>query len=136
IAIGSTNPVKINATRLAFKKIFPDKKITIKGINVPSGVSDQPMSDAECIKGARNRAKEAMKELGADYGVGIEGGLNKLGDIWFDCGWIVILDKNGREGIGSSVKMKTPEKMVEMVIEKKMELGTVNDILFKRKNSK
>ena len=136
IAVGSKNPVKINATRQAFKKVFPDKSLRVESVDAKSGVSIQPMSDEECIRGAENRARLALKLTGADFGVGIEGGLNRLGEIWFDCGWIVVLDKKGKIGIGSSIKMRTPDKMVAMVIKKKVELGVVNDILFKRKNSK
>ena len=59
VAIGSTNPVKIAAVKSAFKKVWPNKKFTFKGIKVNSGVSHQPMSDIESIKGAGNRAKKA-----------------------------------------------------------------------------
>ena len=68
VAVGSLNPVKIQATLNAFKKFWPDKSWKIIGIETPSGVSDQPMSDNEYIKGA-------FKKIKADFGVGLEGGL-------------------------------------------------------------
>ncbi|KXK11119.1 MAG: Non-canonical purine NTP phosphatase [Microgenomates bacterium OLB23] len=135
IAVGSKNPVKISAVKLAFEKVFPHESWVVEGIEVPSGVSDQPMSDIESIKGARARAMQSRDALHADYGVGIEGGLQQIDSEWFDCGWIVILDKNGIEGIGSSVRMHTPNKMIAMVKEG-MELGHVNDVLFGIENSK
>lgn len=136
VVVGSTNPVKIRATLLAFKNAFPSEKITILGIEIPSRVSSQPMSDEESIKGATNRARGALKQKNVDFGVGIEGGLNKLGKYWFDCGWVVIINKKNKLGIGSSMRILTPQKMVRMIKNNKMELGEVDDIIFKRKNSK
>ena len=51
IAVGSENPVKINAVKHAFKLVWPKKKWEVIGVKVTSGVSDQPMSDVESIKG-------------------------------------------------------------------------------------
>lgn len=135
IAVGSENPVKINAVAHAFQLFRPKKTFKVIGVKVSSGVSDQPMSDAECIKGATVRAKKSLKILKADFGVGIEGGVNNIGSKWFDCGWVVVTDKKGRMGIGSSARMETPKIMIKM-IKKGMELGDVGDKLFNRKNSK
>lgn len=132
VAVGSTNPVKIQAVSKAFKKVWPKKKWEVIGIKVPSGISDQPMSDEESIKGATNRARRAIKKLNADYGVGLEGGIHKIGKKWFDCGWMVVIDKKGGLGIGSSARIETPKVMIKM-IKKGMELGDVNDVLFKKK---
>lgn len=135
IAVGSKNPVKIACVKEAFEKVFPDITWKVEGVNVASGVPDQPMSDIESITGARNRAQEARDALGADYGVGLEGGLQEIENNWFDSGWIVIVDAAGNEGIGSTIRMLTPEKMMEMIREG-MELGHVNDKLFGVENSK
>src|SRR5258708_25029535 len=67
VAIGSDNPVKIKAVKDAFKTIWPKKKFTFKGYKVPSGVSDQPMSPEECIKGAKNRARRVLKLSKANF---------------------------------------------------------------------
>lgn len=135
VAVGSENPVKIGAVKESFKKVWPKKKWQIIGVKVSSGVSDQPMSDKEAIKGATNRAKRAMKSIGADFGVGLEGGVNKIGKTWFDCGWMVVIDKKGRTGIGSGTRIETPEKIMRLLRQGR-ELGTANDILFGTKNSK
>jgi inosine/xanthosine triphosphatase len=100
-----------------------------------SGVSDQPMSDEESIRGATNRAKKARAKLNAEYGVGLEGGLHKIGKLWFDAGWIVIINQKGQIGYGSSVRANTPKKMINKV-KKGMELGLVDDLFFNLKNSK
>jgi len=135
IVVGSQNPVKIKAVEAAFKAIWPDKKWEVLGIEVLSGVSRQRMSDEESIKGARNRAKQAREKIQADYGVGLEGGLQKIEDNYFDCGWAVVLDKENNEGIGSTIRMIAPSRMIEMIKQGK-ELGEVDDILFNKSNSK
>lgn len=135
VAVGSKNPVKIEAVLLAFRAVFPKENWEVFGADVFSGVSDQPMSDAESIQGARNRARHAIKGLDADYGVGLEGGLQKIGDHHFDCGWIVVVDKNGNEGIGSTIKIMTPPRIMEL-IHQGNELGTANDVVFNKTNSK
>ena len=135
IAVGSENPVKLEAARLAFGAVWPDEKWEIIGVAVASGVSDQPMSDEECIAGAKNRARSARAAADADYGVGLEGGLHQIGEHFFDCGWIAVYDREGREGIGSTAKAPTPPRIVAM-IQEGMELGTANDIVFGTTNSK
>ena len=135
VAVGSENPVKIEAVRLAFLAVWPDEEWEIIGVAVESGVSDQPMSDEESIAGARNRARRARAARDADYGVGLEGGLHKIGEDFFDCGWIAVVDCEGREGIGSTVKVPTPPRIVAM-IKQGMELGVANDIVFGATNSK
>ena len=84
IVIASGNPVKIQATEAAFRKMFPGEELELAWVSVASGVSDQPMSDEETYRGAGNRAKNArilMPE--AEYWVGIEGGLEERnGSLW------------------------------------------------------
>lgn len=135
VAVGSINPVKINATEQAFKKVWPIREWQVVGVEVSSGVSYQPMSDEEAIRGAKNRARSALKKLNADFGVGLEGGLQQFQGKWFDTGWIVIINKNGREGIGTTIRMLNSPKIIKMV-KKGIELGHVDDIVFKTKNSK
>lgn len=135
VAVGSKNPVKIEAVKLAFERIWPEETWDVVGVEVKSGVSSQPMTDRESIRGAKNRARRAIKHLQSDFGVGLEGGLQKIGKHWFDCGWIVVFDKTGRNGIGSTAKIHTPPNMIKLILEGN-ELGIVNDIIFKTTNSK
>lgn len=135
VAVGSINPVKVKAVEKAFKEVWPQKEIMVRGIEVDSGVSSQPMSDEESIQGATNRAQKSLKELNADYGVGLEGGLHKIGSHWFDSGWMVVVDKKGNVGIGSSIKMHTSDKLMNHIHNGK-ELGEATDIEFKVTNSK
>lgn len=135
VAVGSQNIVKINACKTAFKKVWPKTTWSFAAIEVKSSVSKQPMTDEESIKGAINRAEKAIKLLKADFGVGLEGGMQQIGDKWYDCGWIAVIDKHNHIGIGSSLKILVPEKMVNLIKQGK-ELGEVTDIVFKGKNLK
>lgn len=135
VAIGSENPVKIECVKLAFQAAWPDKTFEFVSYKTDSGVSAQPMSDAESIKGAIARAQQALSGHDADYGVGLEGGLQKIGEIYYDSGWIVIIDRQHRRGIGSTAKFPIPEKCMKMILDGK-ELGDAIDILFKEDNMK
>lgn len=135
VAVGSKNPTKLEATRLAFEKVFPNERFEFLSMEVVTGVSNQPLSDNEAIKGAINRAKNVLKKTKAKYGVGLEGGLQKIGKNWFECGWIAIIDKEGQIGLGSSARLLVPKKGMDL-IKKGIELGEVSDILFGTKNSK
>ena len=77
IIVGSQNPAKLEAVSVAFASFFPEDNFEVQPVNVPSGVSHQPLSDAETLLGATNRARAARElEPEADYWLGIEGGLN------------------------------------------------------------
>lgn len=135
VAVGSQNPVKIEAAREAFQAAFPNQAIEVFGYDVNSGVSVQPMSDEESIQGATQRARQAINVSRADFGVGLEGGIQKIGDRWFDCGWVVVTDQAGKMGIASSVRIETPVRMMDL-IHQGIELGDVVDILSGQTNTK
>jgi inosine/xanthosine triphosphatase len=75
VAIGSKNPTKLAAVERAFSDFFHDERINFTSAETESGVSEQPMSIQETIQGAVNRAIMSVRG-GADYSVGIEGGLS------------------------------------------------------------
>ena len=55
VFIGSKNPTKINAVKKAFTCVFKKKHFSFIGVSSPSGVGDQPMSEKETKRGAKNR---------------------------------------------------------------------------------
>ena len=59
IAVGSKNPVKVEAARRAFAAAFADATLELFPYDVSSGVNDQPWSDSETREGAINRAHAA-----------------------------------------------------------------------------
>lgn len=135
VAVGSRNPVKIKAVSQGFAKVWPESPWRVKGYDVPSGISSQPLSDLESIAGARNRARAVLAQSSATYGVGVEGGLQPIGDLWFDCGWVVIINRQGIEGLGSTARIITPPKMMAL-IHQGQELGQAVDHFFQQENSK
>ena len=72
ISVGSKNPVKVNAVANVVKRIWPDAEVI--GVDVPSGISEQPRTDEEAISGAENRAIAAMKQANVDLSRGAESG--------------------------------------------------------------
>lgn len=135
VAVGSKNPVKVAAVRQAFKKVWPEETVVVKGYATASGVPDQPMSPKETIQGARNRAQRARKTSNVAYGVGLENGLHKIEGQWFDYAWVVVVDKNGQEGIGATQKIHVPHSIMQHIHQGK-ELGVVTDELFSLTQSK
>lgn len=133
IIVASQNPVKLNSTRLGFATYFDDVKV--EGVSVDSGVSDQPMSDAETLAGAKRRAHNARGLFpGADFWVGIEGGIEPDDEGVTAFAWIVILGKE-KSGVSRTTTFRLPKKVADL-IRKGYELGDANDILFKKNNSK
>ncbi len=114
VAVGSTNPTKVEPVNSVFSHHFKDVKVV--GVAVESGVSDQPMDDNETYNGALNRAKNAMLKVeNAEYGVGIEGGLHQHNYGWFERSVVVIVNKAGEIGVGSSGGLVLPEKVISKI---------------------
>lgn len=133
IAVGSKNPVKIAAVKRAVKDIWPKAKIV--SVEVSHGICEQPTSDDEAIKGAKNRARASLKMAGVDLGIGLEGGVNDTSHGMFLTGWIVVVDKKGNVGVGSGGRLLLPEK-IALEIKKGKELGPVMDKFIGGKNIK
>ncbi|MFA9425351.1 inosine/xanthosine triphosphatase [Natronorubrum sp. A-ect3] len=74
VAVGSTNPVKIDAVERTLERFEP----TVMAVSVDSGVPEQPWSIEETVTGAETRARRALEATDADYGVGLEGGVARL----------------------------------------------------------
>lgn len=135
VIVASTNPVKIQATRTGFERMFPREHFRISGMAAESGVSDQPMSDAETFQGALNRSQNAAQSAtDADYWVGIEGGLEETNGELRGFAWVIIRsgDVVGKSRTATFV---LPEEVAVLIREGK-ELGDADDLVFKRQNSK
>ncbi|MEZ8984593.1 inosine/xanthosine triphosphatase [Vibrio cyclitrophicus FF160] len=131
VVIASLNPAKINAVKSAFLSAFPDSEFEFKGINVPSGVSDQPMSNDETYQGALNRVNNAIQELpNADFHVGLESGIE--GNVTF--AWMII-EANGQRGESRSASLMLPPVVLDK-LQHANELGDVMDEVFGTDNIK
>lgn len=135
IIVSSQNPVKIQATLNGFDQMFPDQTFAADTVSVPSGVSDQPMSDEEALRGAMNRADGARQAAPeADYWVGIEGGSEEMDGEIAAFAWVVVRDR-GSLGKSRTAAFFLPNQIAELMRQGK-ELGDADDIVFGRTNSK
>lgn len=136
IIVASHNPVKLNAVKLGFAEMFPGQTAEVVASEVDSGVPDQPMSEEETLQGAHNRVdKISTAKVGADYWVGIEGGVEKYSDELAVFAWVIIKSKTGKYGRGRTNTFFLPHKVSELVKQGK-ELGDASDQIFSQKNSK
>ena len=122
VVVGSGNPVK----RRAVISVFPDA--TVELASVASGVSEQPRGHAETIAGAETRARNALAaDDGADYGVGIEGGVTRFDGVegLYLIMWAAATDGD-RTGRGAGPSLRLPDGVAARV-EAGAELGPVMD---------
>lgn len=135
VIIASHNPVKIDAVKSWFTKMFPEENFDFEWVSVPSDIGDQPMSEEETLLGATNRAKNAQSHSpNADYRVGIEWGIHMQWDDMLAFAWIVVLGKD-KLGKARSSTLILPQKVAALV-HQGMELGHADDVVFWRSNSK
>lgn len=123
IIVASLNPVKIQCVRSGFVKMFPRTAFEIHGVDVPSGVSVQPFTDA-----ARGMAPQA------DYWFGVEGGIADDGLQMEAFAWVVALS-GGRVGKARTGAFYLPPEVAALV-RQGIELGKADDMVFGRSNSK
>lgn len=136
LIVASLNPVKIAAARAGFERLFPEQTWEASGCDVPSGVSHQPMGDAETIAGAEGRCAAARAaHPGADYYVGIEGGCGEDPAGLEAFAWVVAYDAAGRVGRARSGSFLLPPAVADLV-RQGVELGVADDRVFGRSNSK
>jgi len=134
VAVGSKNPIKVRAVEEAFKIYFP--KIKVIDSESDSLVSSMPFGDDEAIAGAMNRARNAIKEHNADFGVGLEGAYRKVSKYgYFESPWFVIIDRKGNIGLSGGGGFLLPTIVVKKLKEG-MELGDIMDEITGITNSK
>lgn len=73
IKVGTKNKAKVDSVIEIIEEYPHLKESVIEGVNIESGVSDQPKSLEETINGAINRAKGIFVDC--DYSIGIESGM-------------------------------------------------------------
>ncbi|MDY6925860.1 MAG: inosine/xanthosine triphosphatase [Pseudomonadota bacterium] len=135
VVVGSKNPVKINATHVALQQVLEaGDDFEVIGVDAPSLVADQPMTEAETRLGAVNRVKACLAEYKANWYVAIEGGVDKFTDGPATFAYVAIC--NGEHwSVGRSANLPLPE-MVYASLTAGEELGDVMDKLFDTHNIK
>lgn len=123
IAIGTQNPTKINAVKQAFSVL---DHVIFCSLNVPSGVSPQPITDEETINGAINRANTARYESSAELGIGLEGGVVETNIGIFLCNWGALTMLNEQPIIAGGSRILLPDEVGKAVMSGR-ELSDVMD---------
>ncbi len=140
IAVGSTRRPKLEGVRDAIAelgpRLAPDAEFEIVGAEAPSGVRDTPLSRAEMMQGAKNRA-EFLQRIAKErnepwnYFIGVEGGLEivNVGDarIVFLENWAYVLDRNGHGSFGQSGAVAVPEPLAARVVDEGIDLAQAVD---------
>lgn len=126
IAVGSTNPTKVEAVRRILSQAYPGSEVI--GLNVLSGVPEQPIGDGETRRGAINRARAALEAAQADLALGLEGGVVFTPQGAFTMGWAAIVDRHGQVGLSQSPWLQLPPEVAD-AIRAGGELGPVMDQL-------
>lgn len=163
-AVGSTNPVKVNAVRAGVARALGSEAAgEVVGVPAASEVPDQPMGDAETRAGACNRALHAAAAFAARHGaaptfaVGLEGGcaleavplptasviattaaaVPRAARPVVSCfAWVAVLHvSTGRWGCARTAAFELPPAVAALVLSG-VELGHADDAVFGRTNSK
>jgi len=135
IAVASTNPVKIAAAKAGCGRVLEGSELEMVGLEVASGVADQPMTDQETRRGARQRAKAAAEAMpSADFWLGLEGGIDDDGETLWAFAWIAARWQGG-QGEARTAAFALPEAVAKLV-RQGIELGEADDIVFGRSGSK
>ncbi|CAB3287052.1 putative inosine/xanthosine triphosphatase [Methanocaldococcus lauensis] len=113
VAVGSLNPVKIEAVKEGFEKVLGT--VEVIGVDVESNVSSHPIGLEETYKGALNRAKNAFNKVQCSYGVGIEAGLINVGGHYVDIHVCVVYD-GIKETVGMSQGFEYPKIVAENIL--------------------
>jgi inosine/xanthosine triphosphatase len=132
VAVGTQNPVKTSAVAHILQRLFKDEFNVIR-VDVDTGIPKQPIGLSQIIKGAVNRAEQAISATkNAELGIGIEAGLVKIPYTmtgYFDIQFAAIIDSGGNLTIGCGSGFEYPPTVVSEVLENNKEVGDVMEAL-------
>jgi non-canonical (house-cleaning) NTP pyrophosphatase len=147
IAVGSTRGPKLDAVRDALKEfaslLAPDGQFEVMGFDVDSGVRHTPLSSADSMRGAQQRAHALVSMPAIPHGkysyfVGLEGGLEVLtspapqSDLQGPArrvlleSWAYVTD-GARGHFGRSGGIELPEALAQEVLDGGVELAAAID---------
>jgi len=124
VAVGSTNPTKVKAVERVMRRIYGD--VEVLGVEVESGVPDQPIGIEEIARGAINRAKRALEKTNADLGVGIEAGIYPFpGTLtgYLNVHVCAVVSPDGRITMGHGPGFEYPPVVIERILKRGVEAG-------------
>jgi len=122
IAIGSRNRAKTLGVKNVFSALFHGSRFV--EVDASSVVRTQPIGLQEVLDGASKRARFALSEAKADFGVGVEAGILSIAPrrhINLQIAFVV--DRKGNSGLGFSPGFLIPEPFVRRMADEGKELG-------------
>ncbi len=115
IVVGSMSPIKLRAVQLALERIGLDADVV--GLEVASGVPEQPYGRQQTLEGAANRARAALEACRkGEYAIGIENGLVPSGPHVLDMAYVVIYAPPARRLVRRSLGIPVPPEVVEAAL--------------------
>lgn len=113
IVLGSTSQDKKDIMEEALLPHLNDFEIILA--EVDSGIKEQPLGQDQVVEGAKNRAREALKKFsGAEFSLGLEGGLEKIdGNFFLICAAVIHAKGKYFTGLGS--KLALPVKVSQEI---------------------
>lgn len=140
VAVGSTRRPKLNAVWEALtvfgSLLDPNSPFQVVGEAVASGVAHTPLSRAEIMAGAKNRAdalavRARCESLPWRFFVGLEGGLDVVTcdgqRLAFLQNWAYVGHADGHGAYGQSGSVFMPDLLVQRVVDEGVELGVAID---------
>ena len=118
VIVGSTNQVKVTAVKEVLEPIGQE----VMGTNVPSGVSNQPFSDAETVAGASNRAEACLKF--GQIGIGLEAGVEYLNEQLYLVNWGVLKTQDGQTFYAGGTRLPLPTELIAPLDRKSTRLNS------------
>lgn len=123
ILVGSTNKNKVEAV----KEVIADAPILadcdVRGIAVESGVSEQPLTLEETIRGAKTRAENAFRHC--HLSIGLEGGMMAVPET--DGEYMIVsicsIFDGEKHHIGMSCGFRLPKEVARLMIEEGLDLN-------------
>jgi len=129
VRVGTCNPPKLAAVARAFSPFARD--VEVEGVDVASGVPEQPVGFDEIVAGARERARAAHASGPCDLAVGIEDGLvviEALGEEAVNVGAAAVTDGD-RVSIGLSSGFAYPPGCSVPAVRERAPIGGLFDDL-------
>jgi inosine/xanthosine triphosphatase len=128
IRVGTKNEAKLGAVRDALSLYDMFRDAMVEGVEVASGVADQPKELAEIVQGAITRAKAAFENC--EYSIGLESGLmsvprTKAG--YMDVAVCAIFDGTDVH-LGLSSGFEPPKEIIRLVFEEGHDLGSASKV--------
>jgi inosine/xanthosine triphosphatase len=121
VAVGSKNPAKTLGAKNVFLAFFPGSSFV--EVDTRTVARAQPMGMDQVVEGALARAKFALAEGRADFGVGVEAGIIPVTtDESVNLQIAVVVDKKGHSGMGFSSGFVIPASFLEKMQKEGAEL--------------